>query len=440
MTPDFQKRASRYQKELDAFLLESKGAAYEFNDPTFRFRYASGGALPVLRFGREEYYCLFYRDIFPIGWNIANGGCDNKNELLNPSDTVERELREELIIIDPRREKRYVFEGDAGKPLDHYDFAVARRLWQERFPSLDFPRFKELVIPLKWLNGPDYLTVKYADESPRTITGHFLNINAEDFGMEIDKIAKVSLDEDVVLLSGEIVGNHLHNGPIGLFDVDRLNQQVREGQTDFIPDRFFYEARLCDGKDLQRVISDKFLPYINLFRSPEEKEWYETSKNRFDLCPVTRRIIERYLRLHIKAARFTPGPFEVFISFGKDDRDIARRVFKYLKSKNMRVFFSEETISHPDFLRVIDAALDSARCLIGVATKPDNLETPWVGYESRSFHNDILNGRKPSAKVISFISGFKPVDLPRPFRSYEAITYDPDKLEVGIQELIRYIP
>lgn len=165
MIPDFEGKASRYQKELDSFLLDSEGDTYEFNDADFRFRYVSGGALPVLRFGRKEYYCLFYRDIFPIGWNIANGGSDDINELLNPYDTLERELREELVVVDPKRGRRYVFEGDAGKPLDHYDFAVARRLWQRRLSSLDFSKLEELVIPLKWLDGPDYLTVEFANES-----------------------------------------------------------------------------------------------------------------------------------------------------------------------------------------------------------------------------------------------------------------------------------
>jgi hypothetical protein len=45
-----------------------------FKDPLFPFRYASGGVLPILRIGRKEFFCFFYRDIDPVGWNIANGG------------------------------------------------------------------------------------------------------------------------------------------------------------------------------------------------------------------------------------------------------------------------------------------------------------------------------------------------------------------------------
>jgi hypothetical protein len=88
MIVDFAAEAARYQKELDAFLLNGRDTVYEFNDPHFPFRYASGGTLPIVRMGEKEYYCLFYRDVYPVGWNIANGGCDNIEELLHPVDTI----------------------------------------------------------------------------------------------------------------------------------------------------------------------------------------------------------------------------------------------------------------------------------------------------------------------------------------------------------------
>jgi hypothetical protein len=108
--PDHASKAAEYQAELDAFLLGCEGRKYEFSDPDFPFRYASGGTLPIVGFENEEYYCFFYREVHPIGWNIANGGCDSLIELLNPLYTVERELREELLIIDGKREHLYVFD------------------------------------------------------------------------------------------------------------------------------------------------------------------------------------------------------------------------------------------------------------------------------------------------------------------------------------------
>src|SRR5437016_14082317 len=37
----------RYQKEIDRFLNDDGSSEYAFNDPTFPFRYVSGGTLPV---------------------------------------------------------------------------------------------------------------------------------------------------------------------------------------------------------------------------------------------------------------------------------------------------------------------------------------------------------------------------------------------------------
>ena len=39
-------------------------------------RFGNGGVLPIIRLDDSDYFCLFYRDIFPIGWNIANGASD----------------------------------------------------------------------------------------------------------------------------------------------------------------------------------------------------------------------------------------------------------------------------------------------------------------------------------------------------------------------------
>ena len=441
MIHDFEGKSSDYQQRLDRFLLESEGNDFEFNDPSFPFRYASGGALPVLRFGLKEYYCLFYRMIFPVGWNIANGGCDTRNELLNPVDTIERELREELTVVDPKKKFRYSFEFDAGKSLDRPEFAVARYFWRKRFHELDFPDFEELVIPLKWIDGPDYLRVQFGNDEPKTLSGFFLNINAKDLGIEIDKVAKLNLDEDVILCDGEIRDGRLLNRIVGLFEVDKLNQGLLAGKTEFLPDIFFYDAERYDKNVLQGVIYNNCIPRLATIYKKEEMEQYISSHTRFDLCPVTRRIISRYLSLKTKRPLVPEGPFDVFISFGSEDSNYAEKVFNFLtQKKNTTTFFSKETISNPDFLKAIDDALDSANCLIAVATSPDYMRKSWVEYEYRSFYHDMLNGRKSNAKLVSFISGFHPAELPRPLRFCEAVTFTLDNIESAFEDLAKYVP
>jgi hypothetical protein len=145
----------QYQEELDDFLLTGKHQ-YSFDDPEFVFRYGSGGTLPIITLaGRKpfkSYFCLIYREVFPIGWNIANGGCDNRTELLDPEMTIERELREELIIADFDGDTRYVFPGDAPKPPDHPAHTVARRLWSEKHNIMDLTSLKTRNVEIAWQN------------------------------------------------------------------------------------------------------------------------------------------------------------------------------------------------------------------------------------------------------------------------------------------------
>ena len=349
---DFHARSAALQKQLDAFLIDQEGDRFTHpssdDDIAFPFRYASGGTLPILRLGEEEYYCLFYRDIFPVGWNIANGGSDSREELLNPVETIRRELREELIILDLHQGIRYVFKDDYGKRLDRPEFDVARRIWQKRFKHLDFENFEEREIPVKFLEGPDSLKIAYA-ERVHQVNGCFLNINALDFGIEIDRVGRLHLDKEVILCDGEIIGDHLVNRPVGLFQVDRLNQMFEDGATEFIPDRFFYNAMCYCGKHLKDTVKKECLPEIAPLRSPQEKaQWREAAKDRreYDLVPVTRNLLRRYLKVtpH-QPVSASPADYQSFISFHHSDELLAKRVYERLgQLQPGPVFFCPETM------------------------------------------------------------------------------------------------
>jgi hypothetical protein len=114
----------RYQTELESILLEHVKKDWVHNNPDFPFRFGNGGTLPVIRYGDKDYYAFFYRDISPVGWNIANGGSESFSELLDPLATIERELREELFIVDPIDGCRYVFDWSEGRRADHPDFQL----------------------------------------------------------------------------------------------------------------------------------------------------------------------------------------------------------------------------------------------------------------------------------------------------------------------------
>lgn len=321
----------KYQRELNAFFFSHPGVAsdkdaYEFNsvqsksdaDFSFVFRYASGGTLPIIRMeerGRmKEYYCLPYRDVHPIGWNIANGGSDTREELLNPQQIIERELREELIIADFANDIRYVFPADFGKPLEHPAHTVARRLWTRRFPQKNLTHLRETKIEIDWVPGPDSLCVRDGNGTLIRQSGFFLNINATDFGIEFDRVAKISLPNNVILFDGEIDAGYLVNSPVGLFEVQGFNSLLRASieksenescATQFLPNFFFFDGTRYNSSDLDDVIRLSYLPTLHAFRNDEEIATFKASidtRSHFGLCPVTRTIITRFLDFSASSA------------------------------------------------------------------------------------------------------------------------------------------
>jgi hypothetical protein len=267
--PRFRERAARYKAQLDRILIDGRRGAFRHDDPRFPFRWASAGALPIVRIGRTDYYCLFFRDVFPIGWNIANGATGTRGELLDPLTTLERELAEELVIGDPRRRRRHV---------------------------------------LNWEAAPDRVTVRMGSQT-RVLRDCFVNVNAGDFGIELDRVVRIRLSEGAVLRDGEMSGERALNRPVGLFEVSRVRDGLAAGRRSFLPDRFFHDGRPHPGVSFSRFLNEVLLIDIKSWRSGSDIALFlnTTDDARVRLCPVTDTIIRRHMRETRKtAARQSP--------------------------------------------------------------------------------------------------------------------------------------
>jgi hypothetical protein len=404
-----------------------------------------------------EHYCLFFRDAPPVGWNIANGGASSLNDLLHPDAIIERELREELIIVEPDRGRRYVFEWHDARLRDHSDFAIANRLWMDRFYQQNHPELREIPLPLKWMPPPDMdpaiettrsydsITVRYADNRPVHTRHGLITISAEDFGIEFDRIAKLSVGPDAIFCDGELVRGQLLNRVVGLFEVKKFNETLEAGTTTFLPDRLFWDGQDRTGDDPHQVVKEYLRALGREDRSAESAglaDSDESSGISFGLCPVTGEVIRNYLRLVGNTESDSKvleekEPFDVFVSFGSEDRQLARRVYDQLRQEGQhRVFFSDVTSDHGPFARQIDRALDTAWAFVAVSTCLDHLYKPWVQYEWESFHNDILSGRKPlQTPFVAFVVGIDPYQLPRPFRERHAVQAEAAGLDEALQRL-----
>ncbi len=437
----FDKKSARYKAELDKVLLQGEPGSFHHSDPGFPFRWASAGALPILNRGKSEFYCLFYRDIFPIGWNIANGATDTGAELLDPLQTLEREVGEELVILDRKERKRYVLRPDRDTLLDRPEFAVFRQLWHQQFPKLDIAKFQTAQLPLRWEKGPDQVKVRMGEQS-RELDNCFVNINAADFGIELDRIARITVNDRLVLCDGEVTAGRALNRPVGLFNVQRLQEEIREGRTSFRPDFFYQGGERYEGKEIRNRLKTVLLPEMETWRSSHDVARFRRTAEaeRLNLCPVTNSIIRR----HMQATRSEdmssrPGnDYAVFVSYAAPDQMLARKVYEALLRRNSRVFFAPANQDPGTWNAHVFSALESARIFVSVGTQVEHFNRPWPKYEVDAFH--MVHLGEPSAMIIPFIEGVSPESLPLPLRSYNAIDCSELGLGQAIKKLLALIP
>lgn len=452
-------RLAVQQKINEFFCSNAPVFNYPTTDQSFHFRLGNGGTLPVVRMNGTDYYCLFYRDSHPTGWNIANGGANTRHDVLHPDAIVERELREELIIVKPERKRWYVFDWHDARLRDHPDFALAQELWMERFRRQGFIEFERMSLPLKWSLPPDSncenLENRLHDairircgNSPAIYTGKgFLNINAEDFGIEFDRIAKLTVSPEAIFCDGELRGDELLNRVVGLFSVERVQKEINEGNLSFVPELFYWNGENRSHDDLMTV--------IGAFLKSRRSSWQQLNENlkkeaipgcqndALDLCPVTRTIVGRHkelLEADPWSSRTAARPrYDVFLSFASEDLSFAKEVHSHL-SKKCSVFFSDLVDTRGGFSDQIDDALDVVGSFVAVGTHSNHLNKSWVKYEWRNFHNDMMSNRKAEdAPFFAFIRGMDVHDLPRPLRGQSAIMPDKCGLEKALAQAAKRV-
>ena len=143
-----------------------------------------------------------------------------------------------------------------------------------------------------------------------------MNINAEDFGIEIDRIVKIAPDRDSVFCDGEQTGNFLLNRLVGLFEVEKIEGKLDRSGHQFAPDRFYVSGREREADPLAHVIRKEIIPSFRRFRNSDEVAAFEAAIHRgqhLGLCPVARRILFRYAQR--ERAGVDHEPCVVFVSY-----------------------------------------------------------------------------------------------------------------------------
>lgn len=464
---DYAKEHGDFKSKLDSTLKNFNSdqhiLSYKFDCSNYPMRYGSGGVLPVIRIENQEYYCLFYRDIDPVGWNIANGGTNDENELLNPLRAVYREFAEELIIADTS--KKVVYSFDIGGEWDSRTFQKqAREAWALR-PGLKWMNADATAddtklhfeIPVKWVDGPDSISVTFGHQNKLT-DGYFLSVTTDDNGIEVDRVAIINLKGDIAIFDGEVRRGKLYNRIVGLFNTEEFAKKL--DSKEFRPDFFFYGGVRHEAHELDDFIENHYLREIIHNRIDNKKSDFYSTSHKYNLCPITGSIIDMYVDWQEKEkTRYDEMidqqepilPFneplldarkpDIFLSFKSQDAAVARRLHEYLVGTGYRVFWTPESLrekGESDYAGAIDAALESAACLVVVGTKAEYFDSGWIGYEWRSFLNEIYSGRK-RGQVFVVSGGVAVDDLPYRLRNVQVVPFTTTTTHAAFSEISQFV-
>ena len=459
-----------FENKLNLVLNDENHLGYHFNCPETPLRFSNGGVLPIIKLDDKEYFCLFYRTIVPTGWNIANGASNNLQELLYPEDVVIREFSEEFLAIDPITKN----ERDHGK-YTIYSYSENDDIYSTGCQDLSIEEWStklntkfntkediKKLLPVKWIDGPDQIIVEN-NGKPHHTKGFFVSILPKDNAIEIDKVAIIRLNNNAVILDGELgvnphdlTKNLLVNRPVGLFLVDKLLEQVQTTNYNFIPELLFFSGTVMDPCDLKKIVNIHMNEIKKYIESYDRKAFskYINEKNKFDLCPVTRSIIQKYSfwrnsqvnqQNEIDLSEIQEGlkaEFQLFISYKSEDEQIAFWLCDYLTQKGIKVFCSGKTIpemGESDYSRVIDLALEKSKILIVLASDEKYFTSGWVDYEWKSFFNELRSGRKPGGKIFTFTKNVDPRNLPYGLRNYFQNIPLNDSIKGSFDNLYQYI-
>jgi hypothetical protein len=440
-----------FQKSLNTFYSQEEILSYRVHCDNYPLRHANGGVLPIIRLNNIDYFCFFYRCIFPVGWNIANGASNTLDDLINPAKIIHREFLEELFFFDHKKKLQYCLETNPDE-FSTGTFKEALNLWQDKLGKVKLNSYTKQPLPMKWITGPDKIIV-HRNEKNHPAEGIFVNITPDDNAIEIDRIAIINLKDNVALLDGE-VDNILINRIIGLFKVEKVLKSLHK--TSFTPDRIFFNGKEHLAGEMTSLLENSYFPAHRKAGIWNKKNdmFFNNVYTKYDLCPITRSLVTKYktwITLPVEVDKIYPifkdkiikqDKFKVFISYKSEDTDTAFWLYDFLESKNIPAFCSGKSIpqmGESDYARIIDKALDKCSDLVVLGTKPEYFDSGWVSYEWRSFLNEVHSGRKPGGKVFTLTQEIPVSSLPYALRSVQNLPFSKNVLNESFTNLLLYI-
>lgn len=134
--------------------------------------------------------------------------------------------------------------------------------------------------------------------------------------------------------------------------------------------------------------------------------------------------------------------YDIFISHAAEDLDEAKRLRNELYREGWKSFLASEDLNEKvgsaEWSARIDEAIDRSGVVV-VMVSSDSQKSPWVEYEWRSVHLDILRGQ-PGMVIPCCVRGLGPDDLARALRRYQCIDFrDPSQRPEMFGKLLELI-
>ena len=125
-------------------------------------------------------------------------------------------------------------------------------------------------------------------------------------------------------------------------------------------------------------------------------------------------------------------PFDVFLSVKNEDYDAVQKLFWFLVSCGLKVFFARKSvdqIGNAAYSDEIERALDEAKHMVVVTSNAEYLHSSYVRYEWRSFHNEIVSGRKSGNLLVLTIGDVPLEKLPYRLRQQQVLPLKEETFE-----------
>lgn len=210
--------AARLDEDIHSFVMEAgDGSWLDIPTSEIPLRWASGGVLPVVEWRGSTWSPFFFRDIPPVGWNIAAGSSETEEELNRPAWFGLREFVEETIVLPrppqkgveiPARTFPHLLTKEGGE-TQRALVSVNRHLEiRSRQDGLTLPAFPQGEVPAErtietsFVQTGTRLRIR-SDDGETELSDILVCFNLLELGIEIVSVVRFELGDDDYLLDGE---------------------------------------------------------------------------------------------------------------------------------------------------------------------------------------------------------------------------------------------